>query len=102
METQAKDDKKSADARNVDIEMILPEHEQHRAGAKAKLSDVDIVKLAPGENFFYVILPSWLSLSLVYWLTNGYKGVTLCLMDLLWLKRKVKQVIFCEVKRVCF
>ncbi|KAK2174533.1 hypothetical protein NP493_797g01042 [Ridgeia piscesae] len=47
METQATDDKKSADARNVDIEMILPEHEQHRAGAKAKLSDVDIVKLAP-------------------------------------------------------
>ena len=66
METQATVDRKSEDASNVDIEIILPEHEQPRSGTKAKLSDVDIVKLAPGENFVYVILPSWLSLLLVY------------------------------------
>ena len=56
METQATDDRKSADASNVDIEIILPKHEQPRAGTKAKLSDVDIVKLAPGENLVISVI----------------------------------------------
>ena len=43
----------AADPSKIDIEIILSDHQQHRAGTKsAKLSDVEIVKLSPGVYSF--------------------------------------------------